>query len=317
MRIDRLLAITVLMLNRDRITARELAEKFEVSVRTIYRDLEAIGLAGIPIVSYSGNRGGYGIMDTFRLDRQYLTFDDIISMVTVLRGVNTALENRELDTAIEKITSMVPGNRTGQMAQYFDRVIVDILPMGYTKRQKDQFKMVHQAVIGQFLLKFLYRNSRGEKMERTVEPMKLIFKGYAWYLFAFCRLKNDFRLFRLSRMSGSRILEENFELRPKTYEKIWSPPPDKVKAVSLDLKFSSKVQYRVEDFFDETEIEYLKDGYLRVRVSFPEDDWVYSTLLSYGEDLEVLAPVRIRRLVREKAEKIISLYKPDTQVSKP
>ena len=316
MRIDRLLAVTVMMLNRDRVTARELAEKFEISVRTIYRDLEAIGLAGIPVVSYSGNRGGYGIMDTFRLDRQYLTFDDIISMVSVLRGVNTALENRELDTAIEKITSMVPGGQMEEMEQYFDRIIVDLLPLGYTKRQKAQFKTVHRAVAGQFLLKFNYRNSLGEKTHRTVEPMTLIFKGYAWYLFAFCRLKNDFRLFRLSRMSASEVLDETFKRRSRSYESMWSPSKDRIKTVDLVLKFLPAARVRVEDFFDENQIEYLEDGTLQVKVTFPEDEWVYSTLLSYGEDLEVLAPLHIRQILKEKAEKISLIYKPDIQLSK-
>ena len=129
MRIDRLLAITVLLLNRDRIRARELAEKFDVSVRTIYRDLEAIDQAGIPITSFSGNRGGYGIIDTFRIDRQYLTFDDIVSLVSTLRGVNSTLENRELDLALEKIINLVPACKTGEFKRISEQIVVDLIPL--------------------------------------------------------------------------------------------------------------------------------------------------------------------------------------------
>lgn len=315
MRINRMLAITVMMLNRDRVTARELAEKFDVSVRTIYRDLDAIDLAGIPIVSYSGNKGGYGIMDTYRIDRQYLTFDDIVSMVSTLRGMNTALENRELDLAIEKITSLVPGNKSDDLKSKSQQLVVDILPLGYTQRQKDRIKIVHQAVNDQRLLQIEYCNTKGERTERIVEPMTLIFKGYAWYLFAFCLLKQDYRIFRLSRMNHPVILDESFDRREKTYESAFSPDPATLPMVHLKLRFSPQVRYRVEDFFDHEQITYEKDGCMLVEVDFPEDQWVYSFLLGYNEYVEVLEPAHIQQILIEKAKEILKIYKPDIQVS--
>jgi predicted DNA-binding transcriptional regulator YafY len=310
-----MLAITVMLLNRDRVTARELAEKFDVSVRTIYRDLEAIDLAGIPIVSYSGNKGGYGIMDTYRIDRQYLTFDDIVSMVSTLRGINTALENRELDTAIEKITSLVPGHKSDDFKKYSQQIVVDILPMGYTRKQKDRLKTVHQAVNAQCLLSFEYCNTKGERTKRTVEPMTLIFKGYAWYLFGFCLLKTDYRIFRLSRMNHPAVIGESFTRRDKSYNDAFSPDPDTLPMVHLVLRFSPRVRIRVEDFFDPEQIRYEKDGHMVLTVDFPEDQWVYSFLLGYGEDVEVLEPVHIQHILMEKAKKILKIYKPDIQVS--
>ena len=264
MRIDRLLAITVLLLNRDRITARELAEKFSVSVRTIYRDLEAIDQAGIPIMSFSGNRGGYGIMDTFRIDRQYLTFDDIVSMVSTLRGVNNTLENRELDLALEKIINLVPDGKTGEFKRISEQIVVDLIPLGYTHRQKLRVKAVHQAIHERRILEFEYCNYQGERTRRRVEPMTLIFKGYAWYLFAFCRLRSDYRLFRLSRIQSVSLDPEIFERKEKSYKDIFAPDPDSLITVHLKLRFLPQVRVQVEDFFEPDQIRPEEEGTLLV-----------------------------------------------------
>lgn len=317
MRIDRMLSITVMMLNRDRVTARELAEKFEVSIRTIYRDLQAIDQAGIPITSYSGNRGGYGIMDTFRIDRQYLTFDDIVSMVTTLRGINSTLENRKLDLAIEKITNLIPKIKNDDFQEYSRKVVVDILPLGYTHRQKARIKDVHRAVIAQRLIELEYSNAKGECSRRTVEPLTLVFKGYAWYLFAYCRLKSDYRLFRLSRMREVTILSESFDRKPRSYEDAFWTDPDSIRMVHLSLLFSREVRVQVEDYFEPEQIQYSEDGSMHVEVDFPEDAWVYSLILGFGEHVKVLSPPHIQKIIQEKAEKIKSVYKPDTQVSQP
>ncbi len=288
MRIDRLLGITVLLLNRDRITARELAERFEVSVRTVYRDLETINTAGIPVVSYTGNQGGYGILDTFRIDRQVLTFGDVVSLVSTLRAVNSVLENRELDAAVEKIANLLPRRGEDALSRASERIVIDILPMGYTKKQKDRLADVHRAVSEQRLIRFAYCNNRGENTVRTVEPMTLIFKGGVWYLFAFCRLKSAYRLFRLSRMSDSEVLDETFQRREESFRDIFASNPAGPNLVELELRFSPEVRSRVEDFFDPDQIRRDEIGHMRVDVVFPEDEWVYAFLLGFGEHLEVL-----------------------------
>jgi predicted DNA-binding transcriptional regulator YafY len=314
MRIDRLLGITVTLLNRDRVTARELAERFEVSIRTVYRDLETIHLAGIPVVSQAGNRGGVGILDTFRIDRQVLTFDDIVSLVSTLRGVNGALENRELDAAVEKIANLLPRRGDEALKRLGDRIVIDMLPLGCAKKQKDCLQTVHQAVMNRRLIRFEYRNNRGESATRTVEPMTLVLKGTVWYLFGFCRLKTDFRLFRLSRMTNLAVTDETFERREKSYREFFARDPSSSGLVDLRLRFSPGIRTRVEDFFDPDGIRTDADGRLLVDVTFPEDEWVYSFLLGFGEHLEVLAPDRIRGLLRDKAEKMQALYDPERGV---
>ncbi|MBU1101385.1 MAG: YafY family transcriptional regulator [Bacteroidetes bacterium] len=315
MRIDRMLGITVMLLNRDRISARELSDKYEVSIRTIYRDIEAINMAGIPVVAHSGSNGGFGIMSNYKIDRQLLTLNDMVSILSALKGMNATLEDRELDEAIEKITSLVPADKTEHLASRLEHVSIDIQPWGYRERQKQHIKTVHEAIFNHLLISFTYSNSKGEVVERTVEPMTLLFKGYAWYLFAFCKLKNDFRLFKLSRMKELVVQDEIFKRKNVKYEEHFSSSSENVKMIRMLLKFSPKVRMKVEEYFEDEHIEYLSNGEMIAAFDAPEDDWVYSMILGFGDYVEVIEPKHMRSAIKEKTEKILALYKHDITVS--
>ncbi len=308
MRIDRMLAITVMLLNRERISAKELADKFEVSVRTIYRDIDAINMAGIPIIAYPGNNGGFGIMENYKLDHQLLTLKDMGNILTALKGINTTLEDIELESAIEKISNLVPEDKTKQIETHLEQFVIDILPWGYSGKRKQLLKSIYNSIIKCRQVKFSYRNAKGEFAERTVEPMTLLFKGYTWYLFSYCKLRNDFRMFRLSRMRNFDVLEEEFERKEQSYETVENTNNEKIELTHLKLKFKPEVRVRVDDFFDEDYITVQENGDLIVDISFPEDDWVYSFILGYGDNVEVLEPPHIREIIREKAKKILETY---------
>jgi predicted DNA-binding transcriptional regulator YafY len=217
MRIDRMLSITVMLLNRERIPAKELADKFEVSVRTIYRDIDAINMAGIPIVSYQGNSGGFGIMPNYKLERQLLTFDSMVSILSALKGVNQTLGDESIDGAIEKITSLVPKEKADDLHSMTERIVMDILPWGSSRRQRENLQLVHAAIAANKLVEFDYLSDNGSIVNRSVEPMTLVFKGYAWYLFGYCLVRKDFRLFRLTRMRELAILDDSFNRKNVSY----------------------------------------------------------------------------------------------------
>jgi predicted DNA-binding transcriptional regulator YafY len=311
MRIDRMLSIIVMLLNKDRVSARELSDKFEVSIRTVYRDIDAINLAGIPIVSYSGNNGGFGIMDTFKMDRQLFSVKDMLNVLSALKGINTALEDKELDSAIEKISSLVPREKSEEMKLHLEQIVIDILPWGFTEKQKEYLRLIHNAIGNSRLVSFSYQNSKGEKSTRTIEPMTLMFKGYAWYLFGFCLLKNDYRFFRISRMKTPKILNQEYKRRATSYHKFIFADTQKSKIVDLVLRFSPEVKQKIEDYFDEDSITHLKSGDLIVKVSFPEDEWVYSFILSYGEFVEIIEPHHIRNIIQDKIKNMNLVYSPD------
>lgn len=309
MRIDRMLGIIVLLLNRDKISAKKLSERFEVSVRTIYRDIESINMAGIPIVSHAGSKGGFGILENYRLDRQVLSIEDMTSIITALKGVGASLGDNDLDNIAEKILSLVPREKIDNVNKHFEEVVIDIAAWGFREKSKEYLKILQSAISENHIVKFLYRNMRGETLQRLVEPMTVIFKGYAWYLFTFCRERNDYRLFRLSRMDNLEIVNQKFQRKNISYKEYFSNPENLVTTVDLILKFSPEVRIRVEEYFEEGVVKYTSDGSMIVSISFPEDEWVYSTILSFGEYVEVISPSRIRELIREKAEKIFSIYK--------
>ncbi len=310
MRIDRMLAITVMLLNRDRITARELAEKFEISVRTVYRDIEAINMAGIPIISYPGNDGGFGIIENYKIDRQLLTLNDMLTILTALKGINTGLENSEVESAIEKISNLVPKEKAVEMELFFNQMVIDIAPYGHSEKYKEILKQIQRSIADNKLVRIIYLNAKGEKLERIIEPMTLHIKGYTWYLFAFCRERNDYRVFRLSRIKNVEILDQNFVRKNTSYKEYISRNDEAQEITHLVLKFSPEARVKVEDYFEEEHIEIQENGDIIVRVSYPEDEWVYSFILSYGEHVEVLEPPHIKKIICEKAKKILGQYKP-------
>jgi predicted DNA-binding transcriptional regulator YafY len=308
MRIDRMLSIVVLLLNRKSITARELSERFEVSLRTIYRDIEAINIAGIPVISTQGSGGGYGIMENYKLNNQYLSMDNTRAILTALKGVNTTLRDQELTLAMEKIRSLVPKDQAKELDLRLDQFIVDYLPWGYSEQQQFFMQEINRAIVTSHLLKIRYRNLKGEEGERVIEPMTLMFKGYNWYFFGFCLLKEDGRMFRLSRVRNLEVLSQTFQRREISFKDFTKQDESKGPQVDLVFKFDPLVQTRVEEFFHPEQITVDDQGDLIVKASFPEDNWVYSLILSYGEHIEVLQPDHIRHLIRKKIEKILKKY---------
>ena len=308
MRIDRLLSITILMLNKDRVTARELSDKFEVSIRTIYRDLDALLLAGIPVMSYQGNEGGYGLIDNYKIDRQILSINEMLSILTSLQSVNTSLEDKQYDSAIEKIKSLVPEDRKKDINNHMEQIILDFLPWGSNKRQKFNLSEVHKAIVSSRIIEFSYINNKGEKLTRKAEPMTLFFRGYGWYLFAYCLLKKDFRVFRLTRLKNLKILNKSFTRRSKSYKDMNLPESSPGREIKLKIKFNNQVRVWVEDSFDDNEIDESSGSFLMVNTTIEEDNWIYPWILSFGENAEILEPKHIRNKIGEISKKINKKY---------
>lgn len=308
MKIDRLLSITLMLINRPMVTARELSEKYDVTIRTIYRDIEAIIAAGIPVVAYQGKQGGFCLMDNYRIDRQLLTLNDMTSILLALKGLNTALNNEFVSDAIEKIESIVPDDKRIIVNQHFDDMVIDLSCWGEPKAQKDRISIISSAVTEKKLLSFRYRNLRGEELLRTIEPMTLILKMNYWYVYGYCRDRDDYRLFRVSRMLDCTSLDTTFVKKNRLFdEKEFFN--NQTNVIKIRLKFSLVAKSKVEEFFADHYVETLSDGSIIVEVDFPEDEWVYSTLLSYGETVEVLSPPHLRQLIKEKLKKAYNLYK--------
>ena len=310
MRLDRLLSITMMLVNRRKVTAPDLAEYFGVSVRTIYRDIEAIQSAGIPVTSYQGHEGGFCIMDNYRINRQVLTFEDIVSMLSTLKGINTTLHNHELDDIIEKISCLIPENKEEEFNRRSEQIAFDITPWGAGERLQEHFRTLYRGINEQRIVSFTYTNYQAASSGRIVEPMTLLFKSFNWYLFGYCRLRQDFRIFKLSRIRDLTLLADGFSRREKSYRDSidngytgGSQPP-----VTIELRFLPASRVKVEEYFEPQQIATLEDGSIAVRAIFPDDDWIYSWLLSFGDEVEVVAPLPIRNKMAIQINKIAEKY---------
>ena len=307
MKIERLLAIIVLLLNRRKITAKELSERFEVSIRTIYRDIASLNGAGIPIIASQGHEGGLAIPESFKLSRQLLTPRDLEAIISTLQGVNQAMAHKDLQRIIEMLVSLLPKDDEARGSSSHRSFIVDLTPWGPVDTPNQTVQVVQRAVDDARLLAFSYNDASGRSTSRTVEPHTLIYKGYAWYLLAFCRLRDDFRIFRLSRISGPHLADGSFLGRdPGDIHRFFQF--DDAPSQPVVLRFSSTVRTKVEDSFPGAELIHGEDGFITARIELPDDPWVFSFILGFGADAEILAPDSWRRAVKKNLAGMNNLY---------
>jgi Predicted transcriptional regulator len=314
MKLERLMTITILLLNRKRVQAQELADQLEVSLRTIYRDLDSLGQAGIPIVSYTGMEGGYEIMDSFRLDRQLLSFDELTALSTALRGLEStkAYDRSNMDLLLSKVGAMVAQaeqSRSGEGGH----IHIDFTPWKNSEEDQSRYDSLRQAVNDRKLIRFKYTSRTSAEQEREIEPMTLVLKNYAWYLHGYCRLREDYRIFKLTRIRELTIQAGTFVRREESQAQLndrWQKPERYAasEGITAVLKFKAAAAVSVMDHFDEKEIERLPDGQLIVRKTYFSEHWLIRTVFHYMTDVVVLEPLTVAATVRQIALDIASQY---------
>jgi predicted DNA-binding transcriptional regulator YafY len=310
LKLDRLLAITMMLLNHTRVSAQELAERFEVSLRTIYRDLEAVNQAGIPIVSYAGAGGGYEIMDQFKLDRQFVSLEELYAIIAALKGIRTSVQDKDIDGLLEKVGALVGKSNPQGEPDTTQALMIDLNPWPSDRVEQGPFAELRDAIRKTRVIHFSYTDGNSTETQRVVEPIGLVLKGFAWYLHGYCRMREDYRIFRLSRIAELQVTCETFRRRPQALEELqgkWgsSTPTQRIELVLL---FSPEVKARVLDSFEAEQVSTQADGSLVVRTQMSEGTWLYGMLLSYGTALKVLEPTYIGAILKEKAMAIASMY---------
>jgi predicted DNA-binding transcriptional regulator YafY len=302
-KIDRLIAIITILLNKGRITAENLAERFEVSTRTIYRDIDALSEAGIPVYAYKGNGGGIALMENFTLERTLLTAQESDSILLALKTLQ-ATDYPEIDGVLEKIGGLFKN------AVAADWVEVDFSPWGSGPEEGRKFKIIQQAILSKKVIQFDYSGTDGKRWLRIVEPLKLIFKAKSWYLRAWCQMSDDFRIFRITRMRNVISTDQQFERKNDDFKirEFGETPPDTKIIVNLHLRFQPRIAYRLYDDYEDRDMTQNEDGTIDLQISLPEDEWVYGYILSFGADVEVLEPEKIRRIICDRMQKALKFY---------
>ncbi|MED3571284.1 YafY family protein [Cytobacillus praedii] len=303
MKLDRLLTMTMILINRKKVTAQEFAELFGVSVRTIYRDVDTLSQAGIPVVSFQGVNGGISLIEGYRMDKQVLTEGELASISIALKSVLTSYQDPHAEAVLEKIT----GIAEGAVKSTSDYLFIDYSPWGTTPFLKEKMTMIKQAIESSACITFTYGNAGGKQSVRKIEPHTLVEKGRSWYVYGFCQLREAFRLFKIARMKEIKGSEDKFvrreiDLSERPWDQEWNAPQN---TVALKLAFQPEHRLMMEEMFG---IEAIADGASIIKVDVPEDEWLYGFILSFGNKVEVLEPLHIREIVAKRAKEILENY---------
>ena len=297
MQTSRLFEIIYLLLNNKSMTAKTLAERFGVSTRTIYRDVDTLSLAGIPIYTEKGKNGGIRLMSNFVLNKTLLNEQEQNEILAALQSLSLVGDG-EAKHVLERLSGI------------FNKTVTNWLEVDFSDWSfSDAFDKLKVAILDKRIIEFDYFSSYGEKTHRRVEPIQLWFKSRAWYFKGFCLLRQDMRLFKLARVSDLVVTDELFDKRdllatsPSSEEE-----PNHRPDVTLRLRIAPEMTYRVYEEFCEDIVEVRQDGSFIVTVTWPEDNWVYGFLLSFGEHIEILAPEHMRQIIGNKARKIAKKY---------
>lgn len=289
---SRLFKIVYYLLDRGFATAQELSERFEVSVRTIYRDIDALSGAGVPVYAESGRNGGIRLMKDFVLHEAVVSEEEKQEILSALRGLERMGGGLRQDT-MEKLSALfrVPAA---------DWIEVDFSRWGGMTRDSEKFEAFKEAVVQSRCVRIFYAGSGKEMQERVICPLKISYKSRDWYLKAYCRLREDFRLFKCSRILRWELLEERFV--PLDFPEGEGICPANCRKITL--RFVREAAYRVYDEFDVNQIHEEENGDLTVVAEMPEDDWLIGYLLSFGECVEIMEPPELKETVAERAKKI-------------
>lgn len=300
---SRLFSIIYILMNKGTVTARELAEHFEVSVRTIYRDIENLSMAGIPVYTKKGKNGGICLTEQFILNKLLVTKDEQNQILAALASLQETGAFKDRETMLK-------------MGDFFDAEPLNWVSIDFSDwsgRRQELFEQVKEAILSHKVLSFDYYGQYGDMSHRMVEPVQLLFKDYTWYLRAFCKTRQDWRLFKLLRMKRVEVLAgETFTPRKGKAAAKENTLKDAIQTkpcqVRIKLLIDNSEASRVYDRFEEEEITVLENGDFLIDIRYLVDEWVYGMILSFGPSARVLEPVEVRDEILRRVEKIRDRY---------
>ena len=308
MKVDRLVSIIMILLDKKRIGAQELADLFEVSPRTIYRDIDAINMAGIPVHGTSGVGGGFEIMPNYKLDKNVFSTADLSALLMGLSSLSNMVRGDELVHALAKVRSFIPADRAKDIELKVNQIYIDLSPWTGSTDIQLYLEFIRQALQERRLLSFEYVAHHGNKTARTAEPYQLVLKSSHWYLQGYCHKRNDFRLFRISRMSNLQLQEETFTPRDTPKPTLDFSENLETMQTKIKLRIHKSAMDRLLDFC--TYEHFSPDGDEHYIVSFPfiENDYYYNILFSFGDKCECLEPLPIRTEMKRRIHELAAIY---------
>lgn len=281
---SRLFKIVYYLLGKGKVTAPQLAEEFEVSVRTIYRDIDALSSAGIPIYCTQGKGGGISLLDGYVFDKSLISHNEQQMIMAALQGLSAVTQQEEHDLLL-KLQALFKQNNP-------DWIQVDFSRWSYNNQDNEKFSIIKGAIFSRQIIAFQYTSCYGTSGNRKVKPLKICYKSNGWYLQAYCMERKGFRTFKINRI-------QNLETVPEYFESGLIPPPLEIgdlrnKYPLIKIRFRKEIAYRVYDEFDKAAMKEEENGDITVNIRLPNDEWLYGYLLSFCGYVEILEPHDIK-----------------------
>lgn len=304
MRVNRLLSMLLIISGKGTVTGKELAEHFEVSLRTIYRDIEKICEAGIPIASSSGKGGGYYIMDSYNISSLFLNRDEAHTFIAVMENLHGLFgRNEAFNDIILKI------EHTYKRELIKDKLTLDMSHFSMEQEIKEYIGIISKAITDNRLLVFEYINRDMEYLERTIEPSWIDFRYGDWYVVGFCRVRKDYRRFKLVRIKR---LEQGltFAKRELSKDRIAEVIEHSYsqREIEVVLKFTSRIGAQLTEYFQKEKISRCEDGFYLVSDTFPYEEGLLKFILSFGKECELLEPRELRGELQQYLQKMLLSY---------
>lgn len=299
MQVNRLLELIYILLDKKTVTARELSQHFEVSQRTIYRDIDALGAAGIPVYTNKGKGGGISLLENYVLKKSMFTDKEQNDILAALQGLH-ALSLNDTEPVLKKLAVIFNKSSTSW-------IDVDFSRWSSKPAEREKFNLLKASIINRKTIVFDYYASDGSKTSRIVEPDKIMFRGQDWYLYGFCRSRSQFRVFKITRIKNLVCTDEEFK---RIISEAYLKDSGKFNCdmIKLVLKVEKNMAYRIYDEFEQENIVNNSDGSFTASLLFPDDDRVFSYIMSYGDSAEILEPKHIREKLKSRLKHILKKY---------
>lgn len=304
LKIDRILEIIVYLLNHENTSASFLARRFQVSVRTIQRDMISISLAGVPVYALGGKNGGYSILPEYKIRNHVIGKTDQQLVLRALESLSTAYTNDKLENLIEKYNSIV--DQQGGQKIFWD--------FGVT-RENQSVQAVNQqlenAILMQRIIVFIYRNADGGVSQKTVQPLAIQYKWYAWYLFAYIPGQNAYRTYKVARISGLQVTDTVWEKKHDDLKKLLKESESAYYStcIHIEVRFCKDDRGLMEEYFPDCPIEALSAEECRTCIHVPQKERLWKALLlSFGDKVRIVAPEAYKNELIQTARSFLSNY---------
>ena len=304
MKVDRILEIIIYLLNHDNVPASYLAERFQVSIRTIQRDMVSISLIGIPVYSSGGRGGGYSILPAYKMQNSDIRSDEQQMIIRALESLATSYSNDTLEALLEKYNAIV--KKEGGQTVFWDFGVAK-----ENRQVQDKNQLLEQAIAGKKCVLFAYRNASGEPSMPVVEPLAIQYKWYAWYLFAYSLEKKQYRTYKVARMQDLEITDAASGIEHGDVEKLMKESEQAYcqTSIPIEVQFANTEEGLMQEYFPDCPIERIDGQISRMFIHVPARERLWrALLLSFGGRVKVIGPEKYRDELIETARRFLENY---------